>query len=104
MKLYSGIVVAAIASISIMIVSTPNVYAEGKSLFASNGCEGCHGHEGAGSVGPRLAGQQEKYLIAQFKLIRDDERTTGLSGMMAPAVKNVSDEDISSMAAYLSGL
>ena len=51
-----------------MIVSTPNVFAEGKSLFASNGCEGCHGHDGTGSVGPRLAGQQEKYLIAQFKL------------------------------------
>ena len=58
----------------------------------------------AGFVDPRLAGQQEKYLIAQFKLIRDDKRTSGLSSMMSPAVKNVSDEDISAIAAYLSGL
>ena len=38
------------------------------------------------------------------KLIRDDKRTSGLSSMMSPAVKNVSDEDISAIAAYLSGL
>jgi cytochrome c553 len=104
MKLFTNKVAAAVIVASIMIVSAPNVLADGKSFFASKGCEGCHGTEGAGSVGPRLAGQQEKYLIEQFKLIRDEKRTTGLSSMMAPVVHEVSDEDISAIAAYLSGL
>ena len=58
MKLLNNIVATALLVGSVMIVSTPNVFADGKSLFASSGCEGCHGTEGAGSVGPRLAGQQ----------------------------------------------
>lgn len=85
-------------------VSTSAFAVEGKALFMSQGCEGCHGSEGTGSVGPRLAAQQEKYLIAQFKLIRDGQRTSGLSSMMSSAVKNVSDDDINAIAAYLSGL
>ncbi len=85
-------------------VSTSAFAVEGKALFMSQGCEGCHGSEGTGSVGPRLAAQQEKYLIAQFKLIRDEQRTSGLSSMMSSAVKNVSDDDINAIAAYLSGL
>jgi len=104
MKLFTNMVTITALVASIIIFLTPNAFADGKSIYASNGCEGCHGNEGAGSVGPRLAGQQEKYLIAQFKLIRDEKRTSGLSSMMAPAVKNVSDEDISAIAAYLSGL
>lgn len=103
MKL-SSTIISIVATIAIMVASTTNASAEGKSLYGSNGCEGCHGQEGAGSVGPRLSGQQEKYLVAQFKLIRDGERTTGLSSMMAPAVHGVSDDDIAAIADYLSGL
>ena len=102
MKIFSSITIMTVIAAFVMSFSSMNAVADGKSIYASNGCEGCHGPEGAGSVGPRLAGQQEKYLIAQFKLIRDDKRTSGLSSMMSPAVKNVSDEDISAIAAYLS--
>ena len=88
-----------------MVISTMNASAaDGKSLYGTNGCGGCHGAEGAGSDGPRLAGQQKKYLVAQFILIRDKKRTTGLTSMMAPAVQNVSDDDIKAIADYLSGL
>lgn len=78
--------------------------ADGKTLYSSNGCEGCHGTAGSGSVGPRLAGQQEKYLVEQFKLIRDGKRTSGLATMMGPAVSGVNDDDIKVIANYLSRL
>ncbi len=104
MKLISSITIASIATIMIMAVSTTSASAERKSLFEANGCEGCHGQDGTGSVGPRLSGQQEKYLVSQFQLIRDNKRTSGLSGMIAPAVKNVSDDDIQEISKYLSGL
>ncbi len=104
MKLISGTTIATIATIIMITVPTTNASAEGKSLFEANGCGGCHGQDGAGSIGPRLAGQQEAYLVTQFQLIRDNKRTSGLSDMMAPAVKSVSDDDMKEMAEYLSGL
>ncbi len=78
--------------------------ADGSALYKSKGCAGCHGADAMGAVGPRLAGQQEKYIAEQFKLIRDGKRASGKSPMMAGAVKSVSDADADAIAAYLTGL
>lgn len=78
--------------------------ADGAGLYKSKGCAGCHGADAMGAVGPRLAGQQEKYLSEQFKLIRDGQRASGKAGMMAGAVKSVSDADADAIATYLAGL
>ena len=96
----------AIASLVLLTFSSisATLLADGKALYAANGCEGCHGADGTGSLGPRLAGQQEKYIIAQFKLIRDGERASGLASVMSPAVKSVSDDDAAKIAAYLASL
>jgi len=102
MKLTTGVIGAAIVAVPMMF-STAAV-ADGKGLFGSKGCAGCHGPTGMGSVGPRLAGQQEKYLVEQFKLIRDGKRTSGKSGMMKGAVAAVTDDDITAIAGYLKGL
>ena len=103
MKLFSGVVGAAVVAIPMMF-STAAVAADGEALYKSKGCAGCHSPNGMGAVGPRLAGQQEKYLAAQFKLIRDGKRASGQSAMMAGAVKNVSDDEAAAIAAYLAGL
>ncbi len=103
MKLVTGIVSAAIVAAPLMF-SNAAVASDGKGLFAGKGCAGCHGPTAMGSVGPRLAGQQEKYIVEQFKLIRDGQRTSGKAGMMAGAVKAVKDDEIAAIAAYLTGL
>ncbi len=102
MKLIKGVIGAALVAVP-MMMSQGAVAADGKAIYGSK-CAGCHGPTGMGTVGPRLAGQQEKYLVEQFKLIRDGKRTSGKSAMMKGAVASVSDDDIKAIAAYLSAL
>ncbi len=102
MKLLKGVVGAAVLAIP-MMMSQGAIAADGKAVYGAK-CAGCHGPTGMGTVGPRLAGQQEKYLVEQFILIRDGKRTSGKSGMMKGAVASVSDDDIKAIAAYLTAL
>ena len=102
MKLFSGVIGAAVIATSLVFSSS--AFAGGADLFKSKGCAGCHGPTGMGAVGPRLAGQMEAYIVEQFKLIRDGKRASGKSGMMAGAVKGVSDGDAAAIASYLAGL
>ena len=78
--------------------------ADGEALYKAKGCVACHGATAMGAVGPRLAGIQANYLSEQFILIRDGKRTSGKSGMMAGAVKSVSDDEAKAITGYLAGL
>jgi len=102
MKLFSGILGAAVVAAPLMFSGA--AVADGAGLYKSKGCAGCHGPTAMGAVGPRLAGQMEKYVVEQFKLIRDKKRTSGKSGMMAGAVASVSDADAAAIAKYVAGL
>jgi len=66
-------------------------------------CAACHGAKGISpnDLWPNLAGQKEGYLVKQLKMFRDGERS---DPMMAPMVKNLTDEDIANLAAYYSSL
>ena len=66
MKLITGLVGAAIVAAPMMF-STAAVAADGEGLFGAKGCAGCHAPNAMGAIGPRLAGQQEKYVAEQFK-------------------------------------
>jgi len=102
MKLVKSLASATVVATS--MIFSQAVLADGSTLFKAKGCAGCHGPTAMGAVGPRLAGQQEKYLVEQFKLIRDKKRTSGQSGMMAGAVKSVSNDDIASIAKFLTAM
>ena len=102
MKLFSGIVGAAVVAVPLMFSNA--AVAGGADLYKTKGCAGCHGPTGMGAVGPRLAGQMEKYLVEQFGLIRDGKRASGKSPMMAGAVKSVTDAEAADIAKHLSGL
>ncbi|WOV90356.1 MAG: cytochrome c [Candidatus Zeuxoniibacter abyssi] len=64
-------------------------------------CVTCHGSSGQSIVPtqPILSGQHDEYLHAQIKAYRDGERQ---NPVMAGFAKNLSDEDIVNIAAYLS--
>ena len=67
-------------------------------------CAACHGQDGATGLDPtypNLAGQNEKYLIAQLKLIRDGGRNVPL---MAGQLTGKSDVDLANLAAYYASL
>lgn len=103
MKLFSGVIGAAVVAIPMMF-SQAAVASDGAGLFKAKGCSGCHGPTAMGAVGPRLAGQMEKYIVEQFKLIRDGKRASGKAPLMSGAVKAVTDDEAAAIAKYLSGL
>jgi cytochrome c553 len=64
-------------------------------------CLGCHGRPDRNPIYPELAGQPAKYIAAQLKLFRSEERGgTRFEHLMRNAAKNLSDEDIATLAAY----
>jgi len=67
-------------------------------------CAACHGIDGQSSapIYPNLAGQQAAYLELALKAYRDGNRNGGMSAVMTPQVKNMSDEDIADISAYYS--
>jgi cytochrome c553 len=65
-------------------------------------CSICHGEgfKGLGDV-PRLAGRSAYYLIRQLNDIKIGARKGNAVALMQPVVKNLSDEDIVNLAAYM---
>ena len=66
-------------------------------------CAACHGMNGVSMnpIWPNLAGQQDAYTIKQLKAFKDGTRA---DPMMSPQAKNLSDQDITDLAAYYKSL
>ncbi len=79
---------------------------KGAKAYADLGCATCHGigGEGKGNLFPRIGGQHLDYLAKTLQDFRSGERTSDRSGMMAPLAKKLTDDQIESLADYISGL
>lgn len=66
-------------------------------------CHSCHGFNtrGAPPIYPRLANQRYVYLVNQLKKWRDGSRANDLMGQMRKVAKNMSDDDIYNVSAFL---
>lgn len=73
--------------------------AGGKQTYAT--CVGCHGAQGEGGIGPKLAGQSVDALVEKMKGYRSGQQFGPMTGMMAPMVAGLSDEKIASVAHYI---
>jgi cytochrome c len=79
---------------------------EGKSLYTQRNCQICHGTRGcmpAQDGYPVVAGQNRTYLINQILDIRDGVRENGRSHLMRPLTTLLTDDEVKSIASYLSG-
>jgi len=74
---------------------------QGKKIAQEAQCTACHqaGFKGLNEF-PRLSRQKYPYIVKQLKDYRDGSRTND-NGVMAPAAKNLSDEQIDALAHYL---
>lgn len=88
----------------------PGSVARGKTLAETGGgktvaCTICHGDDlrGLGNV-PRLAGLHPIYLVRQLYLFKDGRRNGVDAALMKKPVRNLTDEDILALAAYLGSL
>ena len=80
----------------------PPVAKAAQPLLEHQHCTTCHGEQFAGNQDvPRLAGQQKAYLAWQLRLFRDGKRS---DASMRDATKALTNQDINTLANYLSRL
>ena len=70
-----------------------------RSLWA--GCAACHGPDGGGGVGPKLAGQTADYISGRLTAYKNNEQIGPMSAMMWGQAAMLSDKDISMISEYI---
>jgi len=73
--------------------------AAGQAAYAT--CVGCHGANGEGGVGPKLAGQSAAAIKDKLHKYKAGEQVGPMTSMMAPMATGLSDADIENIAAYV---
>ncbi len=80
---------------------------DGAALYAQKTCIACHGADANTPIlpeYPKLAGQNEAYLLQQMKDIKSGARNNANTPAMAGVMHLVNDEEIASLAKYISSL
>ncbi|WP_230425688.1 c-type cytochrome [Spartinivicinus ruber] len=95
----------ALVSMLLPAVSVAGGDAE-KGKAKSAVCAACHGKNGVAMVPiyPNLAGQNQAYLESSLKAYRAKQRQGGQAVVMQAQAASLSDEDITNLSAYYSGL
>jgi cytochrome c553 len=105
---YSGLAVPASAppksEAAPMIEKGRRIATEGVVSEQIPACEGCHG-DAALPLYPRLAGQNQRYLVRQLLLWQKGTRSnTDTSAIMAPIGEKLNEDQIDALAAYYANL
>ena len=92
-----------IASVFLAVGTLSVAASAAEAPAAAATCVACHGPKGvsANPEWPNLAGQHAGYLEVQIRAFRDGQRE---NPAMAPFVGNLTDRDISELAAYYASL
>ena len=99
-----------LSAVMLMTVVAPSYALDGGALFKDpkkGGCTACHGKDAKSPIlpmYPKLAGQNEAYLLQQLKDIKSGKRNNGMSAAMKGIMHMVSDEEMAAIAKYLSTL
>lgn len=70
----------------------------GESKYAA--CGGCHGSQGGGGVGPKLAGKTAEYIVGRLNQYKAGEKVGSQSNLMWGQAAGLSDTDIQDLAEY----
>jgi cytochrome c553 len=86
-----------------LLFSDVSLYDQGKKLYFSKGCNGCHGVAAKGmSQYPPLAYRRKAFLLYKLKRLRAKQGDTQLSSMMIPFAMTLSDAQMEALATFLS--
>lgn len=86
------------------------IFRAGNSAAEVPACIACHGPSGRGNPGPTypsLGGQHAGYTVARLQAFRNGEvwgKDADANAIMAAVARNLSDEEIQSLATYIEGL
>ncbi len=92
-------------TLTLSLLVTTSVMAQdasrGQTLYKT--CVQCHGEDGMGDPeqkAPRIAGQFDWYIESSIKMFKEGKERKNPT--MLPFIKNLSDQDIADLAAYVS--
>lgn len=82
------------------------IYHDGIASKSVPACETCHGANGGGNFPefPRLAGQQQEYVVQQLKAFRSQQRGNNPNSTMRSISAHLSDTAIDAVARYIAGM
>jgi len=70
----------------------------GKAKYAT--CAACHGAQGQGGAGPKLAGQKPEVIVQKLTAYKNKEQRGPQSALMWGMAGALSADDIKNIAAY----
>lgn len=76
--------------------------AAGKTKYAT--CVACHGAQGQGGLGPKLAGQKSEDIVKKLTAYKNKQKIGPQSAMMWGLSAGLSPADINNIAAYTATL
>jgi cytochrome c len=102
-KLKTSVLAAGICLLS-LAVGTPTMAADGAAVYQAT-CLACHGPDAKTSIMPlypKLAGQNEEYLLNQLKAFKGAKRMSGQGAIMMGVLGPLSEEDMAAVAKWIS--
>jgi len=86
-----------------LLESGRRIYEDGNEETGVPSCSGCHGDDGSGTKRfPRLAGQNQDYVVQELKRFRSGARTN--VKYMKAVSERLTDAEITAVAEYLASL
>lgn len=95
-----SIVLASLVFLSMPVMAQD--VAQGKAKYGS--CAGCHGAQGKGGVGPKLAGQPANVIEQKLIAYKNKQKVGPQSATMWGLSAGLTDADIKNLAAYTATL
>ena len=77
----------------------------GAALYAAKGCAACHGPDGKSPIMPtypKVTAMPAQYIVNQMKDIKSGARNNGQAAVMKGIMAAVSDDDMTTIAGWLS--
>jgi cytochrome c len=74
----------------------------GQAKYAT--CVACHGAQGQGGVGPKLAGQKSEVIVKKLTAYKNKQKVGSQSQLMWGVADGLSPADINNLAAYTATL
>lgn len=87
----------------IPLMAAPSSYEQGKKLYFSKGCNGCHGVSATGTHEyPSLAYRRKALLIDKLKNYRAKQGNTQQAELMIPFALQLNDREMDALTTFLS--
>lgn len=102
-----GLLQAAVLGAAPAVAEEPTQAPDGAMLYMTRTCVACHGADGDTPIlpsYPKLAGQNEAYLLQQMQDIKSGARSNGQTLAMKGIMHLVDDAEMAALAGYISQL